>query len=228
MLTGKDNVFWCFNDSYCCHLYEDCSLIDNFPNIQNGTVKEYFDAHCANYATFLDVLAERFFDGGIYFCLCHVCQDRANNPQAYKDEGVVIKGVKWATRNLAEKGKFENGPEDLGGLFTWEEAKNACPSGWRLPTKAELEKLVNAGSKWTTQNGINGRLFGTAPNQIFLPAAGRRDCSDGTFNNVGASGIYWSSSERGSNDAYNLVFSSGSAFLEYNRTYGFSVRPVAE
>ena len=38
---------------------------------------------------------------------------------ATTDEGVVINGIKWATRNLAAQGAFVNNPEDYGGLFQW-------------------------------------------------------------------------------------------------------------
>lgn len=47
---------------------------------------------------------------------------------------------------------------------------------WRMPTKDEIEELVNNCTwKWTTYNGVNGQLV-TAPNgnSIFLPAAGNR------------------------------------------------------
>ncbi|MCL2291314.1 MAG: hypothetical protein FWC34_11540 [Bacteroidetes bacterium] len=35
------------------------------------------------------------------------------------DEGVIINGVKWATRNLASHGKFVLKTEDIGALFQW-------------------------------------------------------------------------------------------------------------
>ena len=35
------------------------------------------------------------------------------------DEGVIINGIKWATRNLASHGKFVEKPEDYGALFQW-------------------------------------------------------------------------------------------------------------
>jgi len=35
------------------------------------------------------------------------------------EKGVVINGVKWATRNLASHGKFVENPEDYGALFQW-------------------------------------------------------------------------------------------------------------
>jgi len=35
------------------------------------------------------------------------------------EKGVIINGVKWATRNLASHGKFVENPEDYGALFQW-------------------------------------------------------------------------------------------------------------
>jgi len=35
------------------------------------------------------------------------------------DEGVVINGVKWATRNLDVGSTFVENPEDKGALFQW-------------------------------------------------------------------------------------------------------------
>jgi hypothetical protein len=35
------------------------------------------------------------------------------------DDGVIVYGIKWATRNLAAHGKFVEKPEDLGALFQW-------------------------------------------------------------------------------------------------------------
>ena len=64
--------------------------------------------------------------------------------------------------------------EGAEAVITWASEYDPCPTGWRVPTGAELRGLVAAGSTWATRNGVNGHLFGTAPNQIFLPAAGLR------------------------------------------------------
>ncbi|MDR0811217.1 MAG: hypothetical protein LBN23_02930 [Paludibacter sp.] len=137
---------------------------------------------------------------------------------------VIINGVKWAKQNVGA-----NSPTEYGNYYTFEQAKNACPSGWRLPTKQEFESLLSAGSVWTTQNGVSGRLFGKVPNQIFLPAAGYRYDSDGALDGAGEYGYYWSSTPRDSGLAYYLHFISGDASTgSTNRRRGFSVRPVAE
>jgi len=170
------------------------------------------------------------------------------------DEGVVINGVKWATRNVDSFGKFAEKPESSGMFYqwnrptawaatgsvtgwdnefisdkTWETTNDPCPAGWRVPTKAELEGLGTG--TWTIQNGVNGRQFGTKPNQIFLPAAGHRSFNDGKLNRVGENGGYWSSTEQGSYDidAYCLGFgSSAFGFSAYDKRFGMSVRCVAK
>ena len=103
-------------------------------------------------------------------------------------------------------------------------------SGWRMPTKEEWQELLNNTTvTWTTQNGVNGRLF-TATNgtSLFLPAAGVRNGS--SLYMAGSDGFYWSSS-LGTDYPYFawvLCFNSGNCYMYGNssRGYGQSVRPV--
>jgi len=138
---------------------------------------------------------------------------------------VIINGVKWATKNV---GAYKS--EDYGNYYTWEQAKTACPSGWRLPTKEELESLNNAGSTWTAQNGINGRKFGDNNNFIFLPATGWRGYINGNLNDVGKDGDYWGSKEGiGISAAYHLSFGSDiTKIILADKAFGNSVRCVKE
>ena len=134
-----------------------------------------------------------------------------------RDAGVVINGVRWATRNVDTPGRFVRNPEDAGMFYQWNSARawnatsehvsgwgtpdtqswgwdnrnDPCPQGWRVPTTTELHSLFHAGYVVATRNGINGRLFGRAPNQIFLPAAGWRHHTDGSLDSQGRGGAYW-------------------------------------
>jgi uncharacterized protein (TIGR02145 family) len=113
-------------------------------------------------------------------------------------------------------------PEDDAATANW-------GSGWRMPTKEEWQELLdNTTVTWTTQNGVNGRLFTASNgNSLFLPAAGYRNLSN--LNLAGSGGYYWSSSlYTGSPyDAWNFYFGSGSYFMGYYyRYYGLSVRAV--
>ena len=102
-------------------------------------------------------------------------------------------------------------------------------TGWRMPTQTEMQELIdNCTVTWTTQNGVNGRLFtGTNGNSIFLPAAGYR--LDSELYGAGSNGVYWSSSLYSGNRAWVLGFYSGSYGVNYDyRDYGQSVRAVCE
>jgi hypothetical protein len=114
---------------------------------------------------------------------------------------------------------------------TWERANDPCPEGWRVPTRAEFLSLLEvANSVWAVRNGINGRLFGTYPDQIFLPAAGLR-FTNGALYDTGIWGAYWSSTASPSSLVWilHIHIGSGSDHLTWvNHYYGFSVRCVTE
>ncbi len=103
-------------------------------------------------------------------------------------------------------------------------------SGWRMPTLAEWQELLdNTTHIWTTQNGVNGRLLtATNGNSLFLPAAG--DSYESSLNDAGSRGYYRSS-------LLNTVYPFNAMGLDinssncnmggyYGRTNGQSVRPV--
>ncbi len=106
-------------------------------------------------------------------------------------------------------------------------------SAWRMPTKDEIEELLD-GCSWEWVNdfngsGVRGRLGTSKKNgaTIFLPAAGYRFVTDLSL--VGDDGLYWSSSlnEVDPNAAYNLNFDDGYiAWSSFYRCDGQSVRAV--
>ncbi len=103
---------------------------------------------------------------------------------------------------------------------------------WRMPTTKEIAELLNDCSwTWTAQNGVNGYLVISKSNgsSIFLPAAGGRWYENVRYS--GSHGDYWSASlyEYNSNAAYELFFYSVDRDQSsYDRSYGFSVRPVTK
>ena len=168
----------------------------------------------------------------------------------YVDLGLPS-GTKWATCNVGS-----TTPEGYGDYFAWGEttpkgtynsstytysdnpttlpssadaATANWGSGWRMPTYDEMNELKNNCTvTWTTQNGVNGRLFtGPNGNSVFLPAAGFRSGSE--LYDAGSYGYYWSSSlySDHTGNAWCLYFGSGGRDMRYyNRGYGLSVRPV--
>jgi len=125
---------------------------------------------------------------------------------------VVIGSQTWMSGNIRVDVPgsyiYNNNSSDIstyGRLYTWEAAKTACPSGWHLPTQADLEalaqslggnqiaggKMKNAGTTyWQAPNagGDNSSGFNGLP-------GGYRNATDGIFFGKGQYGYYWSSTD---------------------------------
>jgi len=189
------------------------------------------------------------------------CGDESEEPDGFLSDGpsVTINGVTWATRNVDAPGTFAENIESYGMLYqwnrkvtnwvntlpkgtVWEKSNDPSPAGWRVPTKAEFEKLLDTNKvnkKSTTVNGIRGLQFTDKKNgnSIFLPAAGERTIlSGGEIESRGSKIAYWTS-ERGSlvdiddmvGFAYGFDGNLGYNYLrESGRIFGYSIRCVAE
>ena len=168
------------------------------------------------------------------------------------ERGVLINGIRWATSNVdIRTGAFAPSPEMAGRLSEWGSQtvwgvrdlrfvtptnaaiefvmhdwiqRDPCPPGWRVPYRDEFESLIAAGSFWTTVNGVNGRVFGTAPNQIFLPAAGGGGI-DPTMDHIPSHvalvnefGFYWTRNGRPAVDARSSVGNSVAWRFRFSQT----------
>lgn len=150
---------------------------------------------------------------------------------------------------------YDNDPvhaERYGILYTWAAAMNGsessesvpsgvqgiCPSGWHLPSDAEWKILTtylggerHAGGKMK-QSGTNDWL---EPNEEAnnisgfsgLPAGIR--FGNGSFDNLGKNGRWWSTTENTSTYAWYryLYYDNGEVRRSFNwKNYGFSIRCV--
>lgn len=147
---------------------------------------------------------------------------------------VVMNGQIWMAENLnynlGDSWCYDENNANctkFGRLYTWEKAKIACPSGWRLPNKDELESLKsNSFEQLISKTGF-GILFGGWRNY------------NGNFNNIDAYANFWSSSNSGektsdgSDDGtkWYLYISESSKSAEiYTSRFscGFSVRCIQD
>ncbi len=95
---------------------------------------------------------------------------------------------------------------------------NPCPSGYRLPTQAEV---TAERASWGTQNATGA--FGSV---LKLPVNGGRSYINGSLYNVGADGNYWTSTVGGSS-SYLLYFRNGDSGVQTDvRGYGLAVRCI--
>ena len=165
------------------------------------------------------------------------CNVGANAPEEYGDyfawgETQPKDVYNWSTYQYYDGSNLAKytGSDGLTTLLPGDDAATTnWGNGWRMPTKEEWQELLdNTTNKWTTQNGVNGRLFtGSNGNSLFLPAVGFR--WDDDLNYVGSYGYYWSSSLNtdGPNDAWLFdLYSDYYGMYSLYRGYGQAVRAV--
>lgn len=116
------------------------------------------------------------------------------------------------------------------GPFDWRSPQNEnlwqglnsvnspCPSGYRLPTEAEL---IAERASWSSNNAA-----GAFTSPLKWPMAGKRNSSDGSLYEAGAEGNYWSSSVTSSGSRAMSFGSNSAGFNSYSRAFGFSVRCI--
>ena len=168
------------------------------------------------------------------------CNIGANQPEQYGDyfawgEVETKTDYTWDTYLYSEDdgetilkysetdGKTELDPED-------DAAAVILGGEWRMPTKTQLEELVNNCTwNWTTKNNVNGyEVVGPNGNSIFLPATGYYTLSDGLMYD-GEDGFYWTKSISSVNlyHGSDLYFSSEDVYVGHDyRNFGLPVRPV--
>ena len=173
---------------------------------------------------------------GLKWATCNV---GANKPEDYGDYfawGETSTKAEYNSDNCPTYGlsKSELQSQDYidseGNITSQYDTARAKWGGkWRMPTKAELQELLDKCTwTWMSQNGIDGyKVTGPNGNSIFLPAAGYRYGS--SLGYAGSRANCWSSTPDGWSYAYYLYFGSSKRNVDsYYRYNGRSVRPVLE
>ena len=215
-------------------LTKDDSKVHFFGDPYNG--HQYIEIGGLKWAT-MNVGASQPSDYGLYF----QWGDTQGYTASQVGSGAEQKYFGWADY------KYGNGTSSPGtagitkynytdGLTTLEAVDDAAVANWggswRMPTTAEFQALGAAvNTAWTQVNNVYGILCTDKTDSsktLFFPAVG--GCSNGSVGSVGISGGYWPSSLYINNRlrAYSLQFYSFSTGWDdnYERLYGFAVRPV--
>ena len=154
----------------------------------------------------------------------------AAGPVASGNEGanfITTRTIDWLSSR--DNDRWNSGSGEAPVKVT---ANDPCPTGYRVPTKTELEAERNNGGEgfWGT-GSAQDNAAGAFASVLKLPVAGYREDSSGTLFTVGSKGSYWSSTVSGNNyiKASQLDISSSSAGMKSSqRAYGFSVRCIKD
>ena len=180
-----------------------------------------------------------------------VCGVSTIKSRDYEYKTVQVGNTCWLKENVhyvpsrgkttCYEGKTSN-CDKYGPLYNYAAASMACPVGWKLPSKTEVDELLEAaGSKpglhlkstddW--ENGVGDDL----PGMSILPAGCGLDAGTGDmlYNFQGTSALFWSSEvpDDGTENAHKIIFlvgSDNSVAMEAqdDNVYYVSVRCVKE
>ena len=169
--------------------------------------------------------------------LLSACSESFTDPRDGQSYDVVkIGGLTWFAENL----NFATGgsvcPEgdsrkcsEYGRLYTWDNARAACPEGWRLPDSADFasliaeaggaaeagEKLKSTGGWFKKGNGSDALGFSALPagyrGAVYEGDGGA--LAGGTYDGIGGYAYFWSATATPDDLAYYLFldFSSKAA-----------------
>lgn len=192
---------------------------------------EYVEIGGLKWAT-MNIGASKPSDYGLYFAW--------GDTQGYTAEQVRDEGQKYFGWE-----DYKHGNPDDTGITKYNETDKKTilePSddaavanwggSWRMPTTDEFKALGAAvNTEWTQVNNVYGMLctdIEDSSKKLFFPAAG--NCYNGSVEDVGDYGYYWSSSLYTDNrlGSYYLLFSSSNTSWDgnFDRYFGFAVRPV--
>ena len=169
---------------------------------------------------------------GLYWATCNI---GASVPEGYGDY------YAWGETSVKKSYTKDNSEnymlriDDISGDAQYDAATANWGGLWRMPTKYEMQELLNLCS-WeeTTFNGIEGyQVTGPNGNSIFLPVAGAKE-DDYIYNEGYAS--YWTSTPH-KGDTGNEEYNIGRAYGYYSnqdqdelyifgKHVGLTIRPV--
>lgn len=159
----------------------------------------------------------------------------------------VTDSIVWPTMSTPAycwyRNDYSNYGSVYGALYNWYavEAGTLCPLGWHVPTDAEWTLLTDtlggdgfAGGPLratTTTHWISPNTGATNSSGFTALPGGRRNAYYGSFDYLGISGYWWSSTAYSTTNAWSRKLNYGNTMVDsYNdpKKIGFSVRCIKQ
>ena len=171
------------------------------------------------------------------------------DPRDNQSYPVVNIGLQvWMAANLnyemsgsyCSKNRLETYCAKYGRIYSWEAAKNACPAGWHLPSKAEWETLITtvggdsiAGRVLKSKTGWRNDGNGTDDFGFnALPGGFGSSHPDFGYHIIldGLIGTFWSSTVSDSDKVYfmHLDYQDVATIQNPKKNWGHSVRCIKD
>jgi len=248
----------------------DVASLGNSVNAQIKDLSDPTDDQDAVTKTYVDKLIEELqietgikakdFDGNIYKTVVIGTQRwmAENLRVTHYPDGTFIPNVtddtEWSNlgdNNTDDAYCFYDTDSGNGALYTYAAAKNACPTGWHLPSDDEWKTLemflgmsqneadkikwrgTDEGTKLKAKSGWNNNGNGNDDYGFTALPEGYRNYESGLFEETGNYGRWWSSTENSDNsdNAYlrDLSYEQTKIYRKsYPKSTGSSVRCVKD
>ncbi len=165
------------------------------------------------------------------------------------NRGEMIAGNREQEDNgVIEKYCYDNNPvlcEKYGGLYQWEEAmqysttessQGICPEGWHIPSDSEWKILeiflgmpADAAGEILWRGSNQGRMIQPGGETGFDALRGGNRFLTGSFNQLGSTGYFWTSTMAEGNHAWRrgVGLEEDGIYRSVNhKTFGFPVRCI--
>jgi uncharacterized protein (TIGR02145 family) len=118
------------------------------------------------------------------------------------DHGTVVPDGVPRDASAVERSCYGNDPEGCrvyGGLYTWDEAQDACPDGWHLPTRGEWEALAAHLGRAVAGETLKARKDHVPPfdgtDDVGFTALPGGTAFRGSFGRQGHWAVFWTATE---------------------------------
>jgi len=101
---------------------------------------------------------------------------------------------------------------EYGRMYSWEEAKDVCPSGWHLPSEPEGLDIVDGYFDLQTKATVGDPIasYNAATTGSFAATLGGSRTPAGKYIDLKGDGMYWTSTSCGKDSASMVVFNEHS------------------
>jgi len=121
----------------------------------------------------------------------------------------------------------------INELLNWQSASDPCTqllgADWRIPTQSEWNAFLNAPTSQGGVGGATGLLSDAYASTLKIHAGGNLSGGDGTVQNRGNFGLFWSSEQNSNNTAGSFRFSPiGSFPVNATKNFGYPLRCICD